>query len=113
MRRLTIHRQRGLACFGVPYFCIPGSDTAALDALLPGQYQEGVALSNGQKVTIRISERPGQFFVALCTASRRLTTELGEIPAGDEDVCYTVITEYDGNRRLQLRLAEGILPYTP
>ncbi len=113
MRRLIIHRQRALACFGVPYYCVPGDDIGAVLSMPSGMTPDGVAVANGQTVTILIDEaQPGRFFAAMKNGSRCLVTQPVTIPNGTEDVSFTIITDFDGLRRLQLRIVEGIVPFS-
>lgn len=111
MRHLILRRERALACFATKYDCVLNRDRGEfLDWLagrdLPQLMVQGVGtpLRNGETVTLDIGEESTTFFVAAYLEKRALVTQAADIPAGDEDVCYVVRTDYDGFRRLQLTL---------
>ena len=116
MRRLIIHRERALACFAMKYHCIVNRDREEFLARLREEAQPvhlwdetEYALSNGQTVSIPIEDGGCRFFVVACLDGRDLATDEIAVVPGEEDVSFVVRTDYDGNRRLGIRLipAEG------
>ncbi len=107
MRRLIVHRARALACFAMPYYCIPGDDAAALCANTAEAKALGIPVRNGQTVSVTIGTGEQPFFVAAFGENKTMTTGVAMVPSGTEDVHYTIITDYAGERRLSLRLVEG------
>lgn len=111
MRRLIIHRERALACFAMKYHCMINRDREEFLAQLREDTQpvhlwdEGeYALSNGQTISIPIEDRGCRFFVVACLDGRDLATDEVVVPPGEGDVSCLVRTDYDGNRRLGIRL---------
>ena len=112
MRRLIVHRQRALACFAMTYYCLPGRVRPLIDGAeegeIPGLCREhGVPLRSGETAAMEIGEAPFEFFAVACLDGRSLIMDTCAIPAGTEDVRYDIITDYDGFRGLQVRLAPG------
>jgi hypothetical protein len=109
MRRLIVHRQRALACFAMTYYCLPGhvrplidgAETGAVPALCR---EHGVPLRSGESAAVEIGEEPFEFFAVACLDGRNLVMDTCTIPAGTEDVRYTIVTDFDGYKRLQVRL---------
>ncbi len=112
MRRLIVHRQRALACFAMTYYCLPGhvrplidgAETGAVPALCR---EHGVPLRSGESAAVEIGEEPFEFFAVACLDGRNLVMDTCAIPAGTEDVRYTIVTDFDGYKRLQVRLEPG------
>jgi hypothetical protein len=111
MRTCIVHRERALACFSIPYFCLLDEDRAALVAGLEGKDQAallqtsaGVPIRNGQTLRLPIPETGARFFVAAYLGGRNVISDEFVIPAGSEDVSFTIFTEYDGCRRLDVRV---------
>lgn len=110
MRQLIVHRQRALACFAMTYYCLPGPTRKLFDgapeAELPALCKTyGVPLANGESAAMQIDDTPFSFFAAACLGGRTVLTESCAIPAGTADVRFQIITDYDGFRHLQVRLA--------
>lgn len=111
MRKLILHRQRALACFAMKYHCVVNEDREAFLRDLAASDQpvhlwdrtDGV-LRNGETAALSIPEEACRFFVVACLNGWDLPTEEVVLAPGTEDVFYTVITEFDGDRRLSLRL---------
>lgn len=111
MRRLIVHRERALACFAMKYHCVIDRDREEFLAELKDRDQpvhlwgeRERALSNGQTISIDIGEERTTFFVVACLDGWDLATEEVVIGPGKEDVSYVVLTDYDGNRRLGIRV---------
>ena len=111
MRQLILRRERALACFATPYYCLMGREREEFLAWLaeqaPGALMErgaGIPLRNGETVALEIGEEETAFFVAAYLEKRSLVTGQAVIPPGTEDVRYMVRTSYDGYRRLSLSL---------
>lgn len=110
MRQLIVHRQRALACFAMTYYCLPGPTRKFFDGApeseLPALCQTyGVPLRSGETAAMQIDDAPFEFFAAACLDKRTLLTDSCTVPAGTEDVRFQIITDYDGFRHLQVRLA--------
>ena len=114
MRKLYVKRQRALACFGISYHCVLGRsleehlkwvETQDRDTLM--QSHGPGSMRNGETVCLEIGAGPGSLFVIAYLEQRVLTTRLLPIPPGPEDLLCTVVTRYDGNRRLSLELVPG------
>lgn len=112
MRQLIVHRERALACFAMKYHCIVNRDREEFLAQLREDTQSvhlwnerEYALSNGQTISIPIEDHGCRFFVVACLDGRDLATEEAAVDTGCEDVSFIVRTEYDGNRKLGIRLA--------
>lgn len=111
MRKLIVHRQRALAMFAMKYHCVLDRERETFLAELKEREEpvhlwdetEGT-LANGQTVSFDIGEGEHTLFVVACLEGRDLATETVAIPAGTADTAYVVVTDYDGNRRLGLRL---------
>ena len=111
MRKLVIHRERALACFAMKYHCIVGRERESFLAQL-GEQGPGIhlwdgdepTLQNGQTLSLQIGEEAVSFFVVACLDGRDLATEEVNIPVGEEDVYYTVRTDFDGDKRLGIHL---------
>ena len=111
MRHLIVHRERALACFAMKYHCIVGRDRETFLQELARQDQpvhlwDGSfpVLGNGQTLSIEIGAEGCTFFVVACLDGRDLATEEVTVGPGHGDVSYVVRTDYDGNRRLGIRL---------
>lgn len=106
MRDLILRRQRALACFALPYFCVLDGDSAALvEGWTPQRgAPSSLALRNGERMRIALGEETHTLFVAVCTEQKVCVTETVVLPSGAQDEDYTVVTDYDGCRRLQFRL---------
>lgn len=111
MRKLTLHRERALACFAVKYYCVIDQDQEAFLQSLIGQDQEqmmlsgeGVPLRNGETIQIELDENAHSFFAVVYLQSRNMTTEPAEIPAGDADVSFTIHTNFNGDKQLNFSL---------
>lgn len=114
MRKLIVHRERALACFAMKYHCVVDRDREEfLRALAEEEgsihlWDEGDhALKNGQTISIELGEGRCTFFVVACLDGRDMATETVVIGPGGEDVYFTVVTDYDGNRRLAIRVEPG------
>ena len=112
MRRLIVHRQRALACFAMTYYCLPSPIRPLIEGMETGDVpalcrKHGVPLRSGETAAMEIGEAPFEFFAVACLDGRSLIMDTCAIPAGTEDVRYDIITDYDGFRRLQVRLAPG------
>lgn len=111
MRNLILHRQKALACFAMKYHCIVNEDReaflrelAASDQPVHLFDQTDRALRNGETITLPIPEEGCRFFVVACLNGWDLPTEDVVVPPGTSDVRYTVVTDFDGNRSLSLRI---------
>ena len=114
MRKLYVKRQRALACFGTAYHCVLGQSpeehlrwAANQDRKDLMRYTGPGSLANGQTICLELDEGPTTIFVAAYLENRDLTTPVLPIPSGDQDLLCTVVTNYDGNRRLSLELVPG------
>ena len=114
MRRLYVKRQRALACFGTTYHCILGQSPEAhlrwvqeQDRTELMQAHGSNALRNGETICLELDEGANSLFVIAYLEQRELMTQAVPIPPGTEDLLCTVVTEYDGYRRLSLRLVPG------
>ena len=114
MRKLYLTRQRALACFGTAYHCILGkSKEEHLEWVRQQprkdlmQYHGPESVRNGETVCLELGEEASSLFVIAYLEQRELMTRTLPIPAGDEDLWISVITNFDGNRRLSLQLAPG------
>lgn len=111
MRHLILRRERALACFATSYYCVLGRDRAEFMDWLATQDPrelmargEGVPLRNGETIALEIGQGSVSFFVAAYLEQRCLVTGQAEIGPGTEDEAWVVRTDYDGHRRLALRL---------
>ncbi len=114
MRKLYIKRQRALACFGLCYHAIVGVSQETHLAWVRQQPREELlryhgpeSLRNGETIALDIGEAESSVFVVAYLQQRELMTRLLPIPPGTEDLLCTVVTNYDGNRRLSLELVPG------
>ena len=114
MRKLIVSRQRALACFGTAYHCIIGQSIEAhqqwaseqdRDVLMTSHAQNSIR--NGETIMMEIPEDATTMFIIAYLEQRNLTTQKLTIPAGQTDLHYVVITNFDGNRRLSLELREA------
>ena len=114
MRKLTIHRARTLAAFGVPYAIFLNRNREAVleeiqnlqpsvqgvgsadAALLDGIRMADAAIPNGQTLSLNIDENENRFFVVLFRRENPRITEDTIIPPGDGDVGYVIDTEMRG-----------------
>lgn len=111
MRRLILHRERALACFAMKYHCILDRDRDGFLHELK-EREQGIhlwndgecSLKNGQTIQVELSEGEHTFFVVACLDGRDMATEPVVIRPGEEDVYWTVRTDYDGSRRLGILL---------
>ncbi len=103
MRNLILTRKRALACFGIPYFCMFGEGPNQV--LRPATHED--AVRNGQTITIPVEEEAFSFFVAIPADMGNFYTKAVQVPAGTEDVHYTVVTYYNGYKVLEFYLEEG------
>mgnify|MGYP004603669243 CR=1 FL=1 len=104
MRRLIVHRQRALACFAMTYYCLPGHVRPLIDGAETGDVP---ALRSGETAAMEIGEAPFEFFAVACLEGRNLVMDTCAVPAGTEDVRYTIVTDFDGYKKLQVRLEPG------
>ena len=114
MRKLYVKRQRALACFSVTYHCILGQSQEDHLRWVREQSRpelmrsrEPGGMRNGETICLELGEGPSSIFVIAYLEQRDLMTRLLPIPAGTEDLLCTVVTQYDGNRRLALELVPG------
>lgn len=114
MRKLIVHRERALACFAMKYHCVVGRDREAFLRELASEEKSvhlwgetDRALKNGQTISLEVGEGATTLFVVACLDGRDMATEELAIPPGGEDRAFTVVTDYDGNRRLAIRLVPG------
>ena len=114
MRYLYVKRQRALACFGTAYHCVLNQPLAEHLAWAETQDRETLmrlrddqTLRNGETICMALGEGPGSLFVIAYLENRNLTTRELPIPPGDQDLLCTVVTEFDGNRRISLELVPG------
>lgn len=109
MRKLILHRQKALACFAMKYHCIVNQDKecflrelAALDQPVHLIDETDFALRNGETIALPLSEDGCRFFVVACLNGWDLPTNEIVVEPGTDDVFYTVVTDFDGNRRLRI-----------
>jgi len=114
MRKLYVKRQRALACFGTAYHCILGQSreehirwAEQQDRKTLMQREDPSALLNGETVCLEMEDAPSSLLVAAYLENRILTTQLVPIPAGTGNLLCTVVTHFDGARRLYLELVPG------
>lgn len=113
MRYLILHRERALAAFALTYYCHLNRDrTVHMEALeqmaeprleARGDY----GLKNGQTIKIPISQEENQFFIGIYTQQKNHVSGSVPIPAGETDVAYRILTDYDGDKRLSFRIEEA------
>ena len=114
MRKLYVKRQRALACFGLAYHCVLNQSQAEHLKWVKDQDREDLmhlrgpgSMRNGETVCLELDEGPGSIFVAAYPEHGVLMTREIPIPPGREDLLCTVVTNYDGNRKLSLELVPG------
>lgn len=110
MRKLIVYRERALACFAMKYHCIVNEDREGFlrrlgeeDASIHLWNDGGYTLRNGETISIPIGEEGCAFFVVACLDGRDLATETIVVPPGEEDAVCTVFTDFDGNKKLDIR----------
>ena len=111
MRKLYVTRERALACFALTYHCVIGQTVEEHLRWAEEQDREELmlrhgpgSLRNGETVCLALDEGPGSLFVIAYQEHGTLTTECVALPAGPDDLRYTVKTRFDGDRRLTLTL---------
>lgn len=110
MRTLFLYRERALAAFALTYYCHMNRDreahlsslSAMADPRLSARGDYGIR--NGQTIAIPIENTENRFFVGIYTQEKSIVTPEILIPAGSEDVYYKIITDYDGNKRIDFRV---------
>ena len=114
MRKLYVKRQRALACFGIAYHCILDRSreehlkwVERQDREELMQYRGPESMRNGETICLDLGEGPGSIFVVAYPEHGVLSTRELPIPPGTEDLLCTVVTRFDGNRRLSLELVPG------
>ena len=117
MRKIIISRHRALACFGVSYHCVLGMTPEEhlswvrernRDILM--QFHSPASMGNGETICIGLDDNASTIFVIAYLEKKELMTEVLPIPAGYEDLHFIVETEFDGNRRLSLKLFQEERP---
>ena len=115
MRNLIIHRERALAAFALTYYCHVNRDRAAhlreLEEMEDPRTQArgDYGVRNGETIRIPMDEAGGKFFMGIYTQNTSHVSPEITVEPGTEDVCYMIVTDFDGERRLAFR----ILPAEP
>ena len=114
MRKLYVTRKRALACFGLAYHCILGKSKEEHLSWVEEQSRQVLmqshgptAIRNGETLCLELGEGQSSLFVIAYLEQRNLMTQIIPIPAGDKDLWVSVITEFDGNRRISMKLIPG------
>jgi len=114
MRKLYVTRKRALACFGLAYHCILGTSREEHLAWVKEQNREELMqdpgqapVRNGETICLELGKEASSLFVIAYLEQRELMTQIIPIPAGTEDLWVSVVTDFDGNRRLSMRLVPG------
>ena len=111
MRKLYVTRQRALACFGLLYHCVLGTSREDHLAWTENQNREELmcdighnAVRNGETICLELGEEATSLFVIAYLEKRNLITQTVSIPAGTDDLRVSIVTDYDGNRKLSIIL---------
>jgi hypothetical protein len=107
MRRIIIRRERALAAFALKYYCVFDRDSERFIAELESNtatarfaHVGDVSLRNGETIRVNMDEEDHTFFVMIYTENKNIATNTVSIPAGQEELTYKIITDYDGYRNL-------------
>ena len=115
MRKIYVTRERALACFGISYQWVIGETVDEHLIRIAGADRESLmrkmdekTLQNGRQICFEIPETETTFFVIAYREHSELVSNKKKIPAGKMDLFYIVQTDYDGNKRLALKLKEDL-----
>ena len=111
MRRLTIHRKKALAGFAVPYFCFIDTDMTSFCGKMPHEdfitradENYAVSFKNGESKTMLIDDEQHVLSAVIWRQVGNYVMLPALVPAGTEDLSYSLITDYNGNDVLEFYL---------
>ena len=109
MRKLTLYRERALACFALKYHYFIGQDFSSVKDDIENDknametwLDDPNALRNGETRSITLPDEDTSLVIAVITQERVLYSNVLLLPAADGDISVRIVTDFNGDHRLRI-----------